>query len=67
MSAPRMAAQDAAHSQIEPLDGSVLLQRLDSVLGARRREAAGGRRQRADESLVEADGEDEELAEHRSS
>jgi len=67
MSTPGMAAQDAAHGQIEPLEGSVLLERLDSVLGARRREAARGRCQRADESLVEADGEDEELAEHRSS
>jgi len=59
---PGVAAQEPADGEIETLDGSVLLDGFYGILGTGGREAAAGRFQRGDESLVEADGEDEDTA-----
>lgn len=56
--APGVAAQDAAHGQIESAQGAVLLYGLDGVLAAGGGEAAGGGRQRRYVALIEADGSD---------
>ena len=58
--APGMAAQDAANGEIEAAQGAVLAEGLKRILRAGGREAAGGRRQGRDESLVEADGGNED-------
>lgn len=65
ISAPRVTAQDASYGEVESLDGSVLLDGFDGVLRAGGCEAAAGRSQWRDESLVEADGKDEEMRHSR--
>jgi hypothetical protein len=61
---PRMTAEDAAHGEVESLDGAVLLDGFNCVLRAGGCKAARRRRQGADATLVKADGEDEKTAEH---
>ena len=62
VSSPGMATKNPAYCQIESLDDSVFLNGLNGILRAGGGETAGGRCQRGDESLVEADGKDEETA-----
>ena len=62
VSPPWVATKNPADGEVEALDGSVLLNGLNGILRAGGSETAGGRRQRGDESLVEADGKDEETA-----
>lgn len=64
VASPRMTAEDAAHGEVESLDGAVLLDGFNCVLRAGGCKAARRRRQGADATLVKADGEDEETAEH---
>ena len=59
--APGVAAQDTTHSEVEPLEWPILAQCLDSIGGARGREAARGGREGRDRSLIEVDGEKKEL------
>ena len=67
ITSPWVTAQNPTNSQIESFDGTVFLQRFHRILRTCGGKAARRRGHRADESLVEADGEDEELAEHKSS
>jgi len=61
MSAPRVTPQDAPDGQIETFHGSMLLESFHCILAASGSEAAGRRRERRDEALVEPDGKDEHL------
>ena len=56
-----MAAEQAAEGKPRPSQRPVLTQRLHCILAARGREAARGRRQRRYATLVETDGQDEQL------
>lgn len=47
-----MAAENAPHSEPQPLERAVLLDGLNGILRAGRRETAGRRRERGDISLV---------------
>ena len=62
ITSPGVAAEDAADGEIETLEDAVLQNGFNGILGAGGGEAAGGRCQRGDESLIETDGEDEETA-----
>lgn len=59
MPAPGMASEDAAHAEIESLEGTMAEDGFHHILATRRGVAAGGRCQRTDAVLIEADGEDE--------
>ena len=52
-----MAAEKAADSEIKGLEGAVLAESLEGVLGAGGRETARRRRERADAHLIELDQE----------
>jgi hypothetical protein len=56
-----VAAKDAAHSQIESAEGTMLPDGLNGILRAGRSEAARGRRQRRYASLIEIDRQKKEL------
>lgn len=51
--APRVTAQDATSCEVQPLEGAVLLERLNSIGRAARREATHRRQYRRDTALVE--------------
>lgn len=59
MTAPGMASEDAAHTEVETLEGTMAEDGFHHILATRRSVAASGRGQRTDAPLVEADGEDE--------
>ena len=63
IASPGMAAQDATHGKVEALECSMFLKGFNGVLRAGGREAARGRCQRADDTLIETDGEYEEVTE----
>ncbi len=67
VAAPGVTSEDATYGQIKTLYGSVLLNGLYGILRTRRGEATGRRSQRADEALIEPDGENEKFAQHRRS
>ena len=58
-----MAAENAPHSEPQPLERAVLLDSLNGILRAGRRETAGRRRKRGDVSLVKTYGGDEQRRE----
>lgn len=57
--APRVTAQDTAHSEVQPLEGAVLLERLNSIGRAAGREATHRRQYRRDTALVEVNRQEE--------
>lgn len=62
-SAPRVAAQETAYGEVQPFCGAVLAQGFDGVLRAGGREAARGRGERRDKTLVEAYGGNQQRGE----
>lgn len=58
-----MAAENAPHSEPQPLERAVLLDGFNGILRAGRRETAGRRRERGDISLVKTYGGDEQRRE----
>lgn len=62
MTTPGMTAEQTPCGEVQSLQYSMFLYRLDGVLRARGGVAARGRCQRGDEPLVEPDGEYEETA-----
>ena len=63
VASPRVAAQDAAYGEVQALERSVFLDGLHGVLRTSGGVATRGRRQRADATLIETDGEYEETTE----
>ena len=64
MSAPGVAAQDAANGEPQSFEGTVFLECLHGILRTRGGVATGGRGEWGDKLLVKADGEDEQAGEH---
>ena len=60
MPAPRVAAQDAAYAEVEPLQCSMFRHCFHHILRASGGVAAGGRQEWGDGALIEAHGEDDE-------
>ena len=58
-----MAAENAPHSEPQPLERAVLLDGLNGILRAGRRETTGRRRERGNISLVKTYGGDEQRRE----
>src|SRR5690606_41704232 len=63
--APRMAADDAAEGQPAATQAAMRFQRFDCIRRTAGREAAVISQPGADEITIEADGSDEQLADHR--
>lgn len=62
--AERMAAKDAAHAQVEPLERAVFAECLKGILRTGGSEAAGWREQRRDAFLIETYQENERRVQH---
>ena len=59
MSAPRVTAENPADGQVETLEGTMLAECFQSVLGASRGESACRRLERGNAHLIESDQENE--------
>ena len=62
IASPRVATEDSADSKIQPLQSTVTLNSLHSILRTSGREAAGRRSQWTDTTLIEANGQNEDLS-----